>query len=314
MSNTFDISGFKKFIFLEPDRFRIDGLSIWYNSIPIPVDLFDLFFESWRDYFQSYLDHLMVALILEEICASNKNLSFSASSFPDAELVKEHRILLHKKMEKLLQDRPVFSSVAKNLSNILGVEKYEINIQDLLEAASVDGKKYKRLYVPKGLKEAIKESIPGSLEEFAVSNGDMIGNIIADKLKLYRSGFGDALAGLFNKLLDYKVDKCSGFIGKRSQTVLNVSGSKEHGFIVPVIVQRTTDSALWEPIFDGEVKIRINPKHPFYKVITKNSDNSDVIKLLSVMTVLEANCPNDNELKTLETIRSSISRALWISD
>ena len=184
----------------------------------------------------------------------------------------------------------------------------------MLEAASADGKKYKRLYVPNGLKAAIKESILGSVEEFAVSNGDMIGNIIADKLKLYRSGFGDALAGLFNKLLDYKVDKCSGFIGKRCQTVLNVSGSKEHGFIVPVIIERTADSALWEPIFDGEIKMRINPKHPFYKLIAKNSNNSDVMKLLSVITVLEANCPNDNELKALETIRSSISRALWLND
>src|ERR1700757_2171682 len=108
MSSTYDIAGFKKYILLEPDRFRIDGLSIWYNSIPIPLDLFDLFFESWRDYFQSYLDHLMAALMLEGISAADGNIEFSASSFPDADLVKQCRIMIHKKMETLLKEQPEY--------------------------------------------------------------------------------------------------------------------------------------------------------------------------------------------------------------
>lgn len=314
MANTFDISGFKKYLFLEPERFKVDGLSIWYNSIPLPIDLFDLFFESWRDYFHSYIDHLMAALLLEGICDVHRDLDFTPSSFPDAELLKKHKVTIHENMDSLLQSRPEFHSIAKKVSSILGIEEYEINLQNLLAAASIDGKKYKRLYIPKALRGAIKEKSPNSARSFATSNGDMIGNIIADQLKLYRSGFGDALAGLFNKLIDYKVEECSGFIQRQSLTVLNVQDSAELGFIVPVVVQRTTDGALWEPLFDGEVKMRINPKHPFYKLLAKNKDNPEIIKLLSVMTVLEANCPNDKELKTLEAIRASISRSLWLND
>lgn len=314
MADTFDISGFKKYLFLEPHRFRMDGLSIWYNSIPLPIDLFDLFFESWRDYFQLYLDHLMAGLLIEHICNSGNADAFTASSFPDAELVKAHRTVLHKNLEVALQTTPELSSVAKKIATILGIDSYEISLQNILDAASVDGKKYQRLYIPKALREVIKSEVAGSLQSFATSNGDMIGNIIADQLKLYRSGFGDALAGLFNKLIDYKVDKCSGFIKQQSLTVLNVQDNVELGMVVPVVVQRTTDSALWEPAFDGEVKMRLNPKHPFYKFIAKDKGNAEVIKFLSVMTLLEANCPNDKDLKIWEAIRTSISRSLWIND
>ena len=40
-------------------------------------------------------------------------------------------------------------------------------------------------------------------------NTDMFGNIIADRYNIYRAGFGDALAFIFNALLDFRI-LCSG--------------------------------------------------------------------------------------------------------
>lgn len=314
MGYVFDISGFKAFILEESGRFRIDGLSIWYNSIPIPVDLFEIFFDSWRDNFKIYLDHLMVALMLEQLLQEHEELELSVQDFPNAEAIKSKRQALFKVLSECKSTRSEFASLAQELAAILSVENYQFDINDLLDAASIEGKKYKRMFLPKEFRKLIKIRIAGSLDSVATSNGDMFGNIIADRLKLYRSGFSDALAGLFNKLLEYKIDKCSGFIAVTGSSILRFGDEGSSNKLIQVIKEKTVDGSLWEPLFDGEIKIRLNPSHPHYEVITKCSNPEAVIKILGVMARLEMNCSNGNELKIIENVRARISRELWMSD
>lgn len=313
MKHVFDIAGFKKYLLTEENRFRIDGLSIWYNSIPIPVDLFDIFFESWPDLFKCYLDHLMAALILEEAYRLKYPSEFSFSQLPDPDLIKIMEIEFRQNMSTVITENKNFSKTAKKMAKTLSVEQYELDITTLLECASVKGKKYSRLYLPREFREEICRSLPAALKGIAISNGDMFGNILADKLNLYRSGFSDALAGLFNKLLDYKSRECSGLIKSQNSVTLNFDNKGGDNY-AQFTEQKTTDGSLWEPYFDGEIKIKLNPNHPHFSSISNCSNPEAVLKILSVMARLEMNCENEKELKTLEAVRSSISRALWIEN
>ena len=82
MKHVFDHPGFKKYLLTEEGKFKEDGMSIWFNMIPIPLDLFDRFFDSWRDYFALYLDHLMVSIILANNINELTAMELSFDDFP----------------------------------------------------------------------------------------------------------------------------------------------------------------------------------------------------------------------------------------
>lgn len=313
MNDVFDISGFRSFLLADEKRFRLDGLSLWYNSIPLPVDLFEFFFDSWRKNFKLYLDHLMVALMLEEALVIHSELGLSVEEFPNVAKVNENKGDLFRVVSERKTANIEFKGLSQELAGVLSVENYQLDVGELIGAASVDGKKYKRLFVPKRFREIINRRLPNALKHVATSNGDMFGNVMADDLKLYRAGFGDALAGIFNKLLEYKIDKCSGYIAVTSSSILHFNEDESGHTLLPVIQERTTDGSLWEPFFDGQIKIRLNPRHPHYEAITKCNNPEATLELLSVMSKLEMNCSNGNELKMLENIRAKVSRELWVS-
>ena len=64
MNYVFDSTDFKSYLLANSAKFRVDGLSIWFNSIPLPVDLFDQLFNDSSDYFKLYLDHIVAAVVL----------------------------------------------------------------------------------------------------------------------------------------------------------------------------------------------------------------------------------------------------------
>ena len=131
---------------------------------------------------------------------------------------------------------------------------------------------------------------------------------------LYRGGFGDAVIALFNKLLDYKIEKCPGFIGGVNSVSLSFSDNERSSKEENIIIEKVRDGSLWEPVFDGSLKTKINPEHPFYKEILSCGNPDVVFEFLTKMADLEMNSHNSQELKILENIRVGISRALWMRD
>jgi hypothetical protein len=193
---------------------------------------------------------------------------------------------------------------------MLGLERYSCHPPMLMAALSHKGKKYERLYLPKSIRALLKEHVPSVLDKIATGNGDMFGNVIADDVGLYRAGFGDALSALFNKLLDYKIEKCGGIIGEESTVRLRFGGDISSSIGDRVIHVRTSDGSLWEPFFDGDTKIKLNPSHSFYSAISDSKGPVAIFQLLLKMAEIEANSQTSKELQLREDFRLHLSRQL----
>ena len=64
-----------------------------------------------------------------------------------------------------------------------------------------------KLAVAQKIKDYVSETAPKLNSNIGISNGDMFGNVIADELKIYRSGFSDAFAGIFKEYLEFKFER-----------------------------------------------------------------------------------------------------------
>jgi hypothetical protein len=313
MKHVFDNPGFKKHLLTEEARFKADGLSIWFNKIPIPLDLFDNFFDSWRDYFQKYIDHLMVSIILANNLRQLKSCEINFKELPGNVSSARIRHDLIKIITNSIKSDSKYQLVAAKVSSVLGRESYLLDSSALMLALSHTGKKYQRLFIPSFIRKIIEENFPLVLDSVGTGNGDMFGNIIADGSGLYRAGFGDACSALFNKLLEYKIDKCSGPINKNNSVTLRFENSTNRDIGDRVLHERTTDGSLWQPFFDGDQKIRLNPSHPFYKVIADSGDPQAMFQLLLKMSEVESYSSTRRELELFEDFRRNLSKELWNS-
>lgn len=311
MKHVFDNLGFKNYILSEENKFKADGLSIWFNTIPIPLDLFDKFFDSWREFFELYLDHLMVSIILANNINSLDSRELSFNDFPTNGLSLGSRHDVEEIIICSLRADSGYQSLAQEISTILGVEGYILESSALMNALSHKGKKYERLFISRFVRTLILRDYPLALNKVATRNGDMFGNIIADGIGLYRAGFGDALSALFNKLLDFKIDKCSGIINRENSVKLRFVNNSNCSVEDRVLHIRSSDGCLWQPFFDGDVKMRLNPNHPFYKVIADSGNPEAVFQLLLKMSEIESHSSSNRELELLEGFRMNISRGLF---
>ena len=311
MKDVFDNLGFKSYILSEEKKFKADGLSIWFNTIPIPLDLFDIFFDSWREFFELYLDHLMVSIILANNINSLDSREMGFNDFPTDGLSLGLRHDVEEIIIYCLRADSGYQLLAQEISTILGVEGYILESSALMNALSHKGKKYERLFIPRFVRTLILRDYPLALNKVATRNGDMFGNIIADGIGLYRAGFGDALSALFNKLLDYKIDKCSGIINRENSVKLRFENNSDCSVEDRVLHIRSSDGCLWQPFFDGDVKMRLNPNHPFYKVIADSGSPEAIFQLLLKMSEIESHSSSNRELELLEGFRMNISRGLF---
>ena len=141
----------------------------------------------------------------------------------------------------------------------------------------------------------------------------MFGNVIADEMSIYRIGFNDALASIFSKLLDFKICECSGILSSRPMiTLVSPSAESNANISNRFIYERTSDGSLWEPIYDGECKVRVNPSHPYFKSMPCYNDNKHYYEFILKLAEYEARLIDDKELKSIESMRINISRCLWI--
>lgn len=317
MSYVFDSTDFKSYLLANSTKFRVDGLSVWFNSIPLPVDLFDQVFDDSSDHFKLYLDHVVAAVVLGSAIYHGLDHRLFLKDFPSIEKVDNHRPFLQKALEDELKvNYPLYESFVSDVSGYLGIEDYQIQVPSLIQALSHQGKKYTRIYCPVEIKDKIKASFPEVLKGFAKSNGDMFGNVIADQLKIYRSGFNDALSSIFNRLLDFKICECRGVLTSRPKiTLVSNTSNDDIEITKKFIYERTSDGSLWEPYFDGEYKVKLNPAHPYSKKLPEFNESSKFFyEFLVKITEYEAQLDDRKELKSIESMRSIISRNLWIEN
>ena len=310
MKHVFDNPGFKNYLLSKKKKFKADGLSIWFSTIPIPLDLFDTFFDSWKEFFALYLDHLIVSIILANNIHLLNSREINFKDLPTDGLSPRSKDIVTEIIIHCLKSDSQYHKFAKELSNILGVDDYILEESALMSALSHKGKKYERLFIPTLFRTLISRDYPVALTEVAIKNGDMFGNIVADRIGLYRAGFGDALSALFNELLDYKIEKCSGLISHESSVKLRFENSSDPSVNSRVLHARSSDGCLWQPFFDGDVKMKLNPTHPFYKVIAECGNPLATFQILLRMSEIECHSTSTRELELIEGFRINLSKSL----
>ncbi|MCG9659447.1 hypothetical protein [Vibrio mediterranei] len=312
MQYSFDCSDFKKYLFRNK-KFRVEGLSIWVNSIPIPIDIFNDLFDRSHELFSLYLDHIIGALIINSSVTEDNPIQLKL--LPDKKLVEEHNLVVGELIEKELSINSFkYRSFADKASDYLGIDNYSMNPESIMKALAHKGKKYSRIYCPQDLKNLIKSHDVTLLENFASGNFDMFGNVIADEMGIYRIGFSDALAQIFSRLLDFKINECASFSLSNYELREKVDEAPYESYLgEKIIISKTVDGTLWEPLFDGEVKVKINPKHPYFANIPKLDDKTKCYyELLLNLASYEANLFSKSHLKQMENLRTDISRTLWL--
>jgi hypothetical protein len=304
MSYTYDLPDFKRFLNDRNDRYRVDGLIFWQNRIPLPVDLFNRMFGEAEFFFELYLDHLMAALVT---LAHTKEVvgPVPFASLPAKE-AEPRRAQASQALAAVLSGKAAYRNTASRLAGLLGLEGYRPDGGRLAAALCHQGKKYARLYFPEAFREVVGTHHPGALSHIAVDNTDMFGNVIADHYDIYRSGFSDALAIIFNLLLEFRL-LCGGNASSLQRISLSVEQEVDG---IRVEVKKTRDGSLWEPDYTDDHLLRLNPEHPFFRAAARSGNTTLLGELLHALGKFEYSQFTDAQKKLLENMRQEISREL----
>jgi len=138
------------------------------------------------------------------------------------------------------------------------------------------------------------------------SNGDFFGNVIADELNIYKSGFSDAFSGIFNKYLDYKLNHFPSIDPRlASQGQTSVEKIPKIGTITPVDY---CNGNYWEPMLlqGGGIGAETDLNHPFDLI----SDKKKVAILLLALSNEEMLIFNNEKKQTIEEYRFRVSKRL----
>lgn len=309
MSYVYDLSDFKRYLSDLYPSYRVDGLVFWQNRIPLPIDLFNRIFAEADIFFSHYLNHLLVAVIAlenqKEILGNiDKKISFS--ELPSSSVGVYVRETANT-IGIILNTNRKYSNIAVALADLLSFGEYLPEPNQLAKALCHQGKKYARIYCSSPFREIINAH-SNVFNDIAFDNTDMFGNVIADHYNIYRSGFSDALAIIFNQLIDFRV-LCAG----RSTSLQRISLSVEkEGSDFNVDIKKTKDGSLWEPDYDNEHILRLNPEHPFFTASVTNKSIESLKVLLFCLSKFEYSQFSDSQRKLMENMRQEISRELWI--
>lgn len=240
--------------------FLVDGEIYWCKKIPIPSILAKRLFFSADFFLKEYTFHLLsaTALALHEL----KNPSIKLFHlFPNRSQRIEHEEEL-KRVWEGCQSINLFKDFEKNLSSLCGIGSFELTHDDFLKSLDHTGKKYDRIYYPDVVKKLFESSFPKVVTFLDRAKGDMFGNIIVDKLNIYRSGFSDAFSGLFNEYLNFKFDCFP------DSNPLHASNGQTEIISIPRIgTIRAVEYAngnFWEPTMQqgGAIGVEIAKNHP----------------------------------------------------
>lgn len=309
MSYVYDLPSFKKYLNDLSPKNKVDGLTFWQNKIPLPIDIFNKFFNESGSFFYTYIDHLIAALVAYE--ATKEGDGFGGVAFdqlPTKDL-KKYSINLVEDIDLVISENGKFKSMAQALSDLLEVDGYEIQAKRIYAALTHQGKKYSRIYCPSVMKDLIDSRFPGALDCIALSNADMFGNVIADHYGMYRAGFNDALVFIFNKQIDFRLLTKGSGQGLQRISISVVKNDSN----IKVLEERIRDGSLWEPGYDEDHLVKLNPEHPFFKnIVSDENTASTITELLYCLCQFENNQFSDTQRKLLENMRQEVSRELWI--
>ncbi len=240
--------------------FRPDGEIYWCQTKPIPSILVKRLFFSAEIYLKDYVYHLLsaTALALHDLQTTDGKLF---AFFPDPSARLRYQNILENIWHDC-QSIPQFKNFEKNVSKLCGLGEFELPLQDFLNCLNHKGKKYDRLYYPDVIKKNIDQEFPKVTRFLIGSNGDMFGNIIVDKLNVYRSGFSDAFSILFNEFLNFKFELFPYMNPQNaSQGQTEVLTIPSIGTIKPV---EYTNGNFWEPTMEqgGAIGVELAKHHP----------------------------------------------------
>ena len=307
--NKFD---FKKYLLANLPDSRQEELIFWKKGIPLPIDLVYKIFDQRGDLLKSYLDHISsVYLYLYIVKKEGKDWEKEINSLPN-EKNRNNVVELNELFKKYINNSNVIG-LGKELAEKLFVVEYSFSFDNFISSLCHEGRKYKRLYLPLKLKEILKKLDPESLKCIGVSNGDMFGNVVADLLYVYRSGFSDAFAAIFNKLLDFVLEKSEGkqiSISTASRIKISQVSEPEVSYSI-YNAGRITDGSLWEPKYQDAVSSFIlNNNHPYFEFINNKSGIEVLVDIASQFALIENETLKDSTSKVLEIFRQDLSRRL----
>jgi hypothetical protein len=311
-TQTLNKHDFKKYLLNKLPDSRQEELIFWKKGIPLPIDLVYTIFDQRGELIKIYLDHLSaVSLYSYSAKIEYSNCELEINNLPCPEN-KAHKIKFEDQFHKYY-----WKSKISNLTNVLAerlfVVEYNFTEDNYFTALCHAGRKYKRLYLPLKVKESIKSFDPELLKFVGVSNGDMFGNIVADELGVYRSGFSDAFAAIFNKLLDFILERSSEKqITASAASKIKITQAQEpESTYLNFNSGRIEDGSLWEPKYaDAKSSFILNSKHPYYELINKKTGIEVLVDIVSQSALIESETIRDTTSKILETYRQDISRKL----
>lgn len=305
---------FKKFLLNELPDARQEELIFWKKGIPLPVDLVYDIFEKRGKLLAVYLDHLTAAYIFIEVCRSEGiNWQAEVEKMP-AEVNRSQSGLISKKFSNCIS-RSKVEGMASELAEGLMMQDYVVDISSLVNALCHEGRKYKRLYIPFQLKSIIRQYNGDMLTKVGITNGDMFGNVVADELGIYRSGFSDAFSVIFNKLLDFILQNHTAGNGRSSSaSQIRIKQFEKKDFPgSEVSFGVVNDGSIWEPRYvNGETTCILNKNHPFMEIVKRKGKGAEEVigKVASLMSEIENETIRDGERRVIEILRQELSRRL----
>lgn len=311
-TQTLNKHDFKKYLLEKLPDSRQEELIFWKKGIPLPIDLVYKIFDQRGELLKIYLDHLSaVSLYSYSAKIESSNYELEINNLPSSEN-KKHKIKLEGQFHKYY-----LKSKISNLTNVLAerlfVVEYNFTEDNYFAAICHEGRKYKRLYLPLKIKESIKAYDSELLKIVGVSNGDMFGNIVADELGVYRSGFSDAFAAIFNKLLDFILERTNEkqIIASTASKIKISQVQEPEAIYMKINSGKIEDGSLWEPKYtDAKSSFILNSKHPYYELINNKTGIEVLVDIVSQSALIESETIRDTTSKILETYRQDISRKL----
>jgi hypothetical protein len=305
---------FKKYLLAELPDTRQEDLIFWKKTIPMPVDLVYDIFEKRAELFSLYLHHIGAACLFSyALEKEGRNWQVELARQPTKENSKQYSELISLFIKHLAGSNVL--PMLNELAGALMLTSFIANEQLLVQALCHEGRKYKRIYIPAKFKALITPYFPDILNYISNSNQDMFSNVVADELKIYRMGFADAFAGMFNKMIDFITDNTS------SPTVTYASASdiklihlnKDPAPYVNIRHDKVTDGSLWGIFYkDSKNNYVLNSSHPFFDLVKTNGINSEqtFVAIIEGLATIEGETFLDGDLKIIENLRQELSRKL----
>ena len=306
MSENYSFPDFLTYCTSSNDSMRVEGEIFWQNRIPMPAVLVKRIFFSADSIIPIYLKHLFSAVILALHELSERPDVSLIESYPNPLAVADpasKRLL--SEIWSLGQGVDQFKSFESAVSKRSGLGPLELTFDDFEKCLRHKGKRYDRLYYPDSIRQELQRHFPKVADLIKRKNGDFFGNVLADELKIYRAGFGDAFSALFKCFLDFKFDNFP-LLDPREAS----RGQVEDVTVAQKGRLRYVEYAegnLWDPFLQnqGGIGAQVDRTHPIFDL----PDEQRLAVLLLALANEEMSIFNEEAKAAVENFRFRVSVA-----